>query len=251
MQITVLMENSAPAHLIAEHGLSLYLRYEGRAYLLDAGQSGKFAQNADAMGCPLEAVSAAVLSHGHYDHADGFPAFFARNTQAKVYARPSVLEKQYSPSREYIGLSAQMRVEYAGRFDLSDEPRSIAPGLWLIPDSVPHEQSLVAETAHGLVVMNSCCHAGVANIVRDLLQRFPGQRVYAVLGGFHLMGPGGVTTLALEPDQVTALARELTQELGVSKLNTGHCTGAPGFALLQTAAPQAVCPLHTGDVLTF
>lgn len=251
MQITVLMENSAPAPLTAEHGLSLYLRYGGRAYLLDAGQSGDFVRNADALGCPLEEISAAVLSHGHYDHADGFPALFPRCPGAKIYARPAALEAQHAPDGRYIGLSARMRGEYAGRFDLSDALRALAPGLWLVPDAVSHEQSLAAETERGLVVLNSCCHAGVAGIVRDLLARFPGQRVYAVLGGFHLMGSGGVTTLGPEPEQVEALARELTQELGVSKLYTGHCTGAPGLALLQRAAPQAVYPLHTGDVLEF
>ena len=40
LRLTVLIENSAPAHLIAEHGLSLHLDYEGHSYLLDSGTSG-------------------------------------------------------------------------------------------------------------------------------------------------------------------------------------------------------------------
>ena len=251
MQITVLMENGSREGLCAEHGLSLYVRSGGTSLLLDAGESGDFIQNARRLGCPLDTVHTAVLSHGHYDHADGFPALFRLNRHVTVYARPAVLEPQYAPDGEYIGLNAPLREEYAHRFDLSDEPRALAPGLWLVPDDVKHEQSLVAESETGLVVMNSCCHAGADHIVAGILARFPGKRVRALVGGLHLMGPGGVSTLGMEPDAVRALARRLTDELGVEEICTGHCTGAPGYALLQEAAPGKVRSIHAGDVLEF
>lgn len=40
LKITVLIENSAPGHLICEHGLSLHLNYDNHSYLLDTGTSG-------------------------------------------------------------------------------------------------------------------------------------------------------------------------------------------------------------------
>ena len=76
MRITVLIENSAPEGLVAEHGLSFYLEYRGGRYLLDAGESGAFLLNAQRLGVDLSRVEAAALSHGHYDHGDGFTAFF-------------------------------------------------------------------------------------------------------------------------------------------------------------------------------
>ena len=36
------------------------------------------------------------------------------------------------------------------------------------PDSFAHEQSLVIETKHGLVVFNSCSHTGMTNILADI-----------------------------------------------------------------------------------
>lgn len=251
MQITVLMENGSRGSLCAEHGLSLFVRYGGNSLLLDAGESGNFVRNARQLGCPLDTVHTAVLSHGHYDHADGFPALFRLNGDVKVYARPQALEDQFAADGRYIGLSALLREKYPDRFDLSDEQRSLFPGLWLVPDEVRHEQSLVAETGNGLVVMNSCCHAGADHIVAGILARFPGQKVRALVGGLHLMGPGGVSTLGMEPGAVRTLARRLTEELGVEEICTGHCTGAPGFALLSEAAPGKVCPIHGGDVLEF
>ncbi|MCC8356311.1 MAG: MBL fold metallo-hydrolase [Oscillospiraceae bacterium] len=249
MRITVLMENDGPEGLYAEHGLSLYIRHKSGTVLLDGGQSGRFAENAARLGCDLKALDAAALSHGHYDHADGLPALLEQNPAIRIYARPEVMSPQIGHDGRYIGLNEALHGKYAGRFELSDEARQFLPGLWLIPDSVPHEQSLVAETARGLVVMNSCCHAGGDNIVRDILARFPGQRVYALIGGLHLMGPGGVTTLGPEPEAVRALARRLTEELGVQKILTGHCTGGPAFAILKETAPEAVQRIRTGDVV--
>ena len=101
------------------------------------------------------------------------------------------------------------------------------------------------------MVMNSCCHAGPDKIIADILARFPGKKVRALVGGLHLMGPGGVTTLGPEADFVHALARRLTEELGVEAVYTGHCTGAPAFALLTEGAPGKILPIHPGDTLEF
>lgn len=252
MKVTVLMENTSPGSLIHEHGLSLHLSYRGHSVLLDAGSSGRFTDNAAALGVDLSAAEAAALSHGHWDHADGLGAFFACNTAAVVYARPAALLPRYrEKDGSYNGVSPALVEQFRGRFDLADGPREILPGLHLIPDSVDHEQSLVAETDRGLVVMNSCCHAGAGYIVKDILARFPGRRVHAIVGGFHLMGHGGTATLGVAPGIVRNLARWLTDELGVELVYTGHCTGAPAFALLQEELGEKLTYLRTGLILDF
>lgn len=251
LTITVLIENSSGSDALrCEHGLSLYLRYGTHRVLLDAGQSGAFAENAAALDCPLDTLDVVVLSHGHYDHADGLPALLKENRAVRVCARPAVMQPQYSGER-YIGLRSELLDTYADRFDLSDEPRALLPGLWLIPDEVAHEQSLVAETRGGLVVMNSCCHAGADRIVAGICSRWPGVRIRALIGGLHLMGSGGVSTLGQKPEDVRALTRRLTDELWVEEIHTGHCTGAPAMALMLETAPDRIHPLRTGDVLKF
>ena len=100
MKFVVLMENTAPegACLSAEAGLALYIEYRGHKLLLDAGSSGKFADNAAALGIDLSQVELAVLSHGHFDHSDGLRRFFGVNQRAKVYARTTAGGPYFSTS---------------------------------------------------------------------------------------------------------------------------------------------------------
>ena len=173
MRVTTLIENTSPdTTLYHEHGLSLHLCYEGHSILLDAGATGRFAQNAQALGVDLAGVEAAVLSHGHDDHADGFAAFFPLNSHAPVYARPAITRPYYIPDgqggEKFIGVNPAVLEQYGNRFVLADGPRQLLPGLHLVPDPVEHEQSLVAETDQGLVIFNSCCHAGADAVVRSV-----------------------------------------------------------------------------------
>ena len=254
MRITVLIENSAADDaLYHEHGLSLHLCYEGHSILLDAGATGRFAQNAQALGVDLAGVKAAVLSHGHDDHADGFPAFFSCNSDALIYARPAITQPYYIPDgrggQKFIGVAPCVLERFSDRFSLDDGPRQLLPGLHLIPDPVVHEQSLVAETHLGLVICNSCCHAGADVVVQSVLDCLPGRPVRALLGGFHLMGSTGILSLGPSPQAVSALAARLGEELGVQDIYTGHCTGRPAFDLLVQALPGRVHPLTSGLVI--
>ena len=109
MKVTVLVENTAPqdSGLTPEHGLSLYIQYREHNILLDAGCSQAFAQNAQALGVDLKQVDLAVLSHGHFDHADGLRYFLEENPTCKVYARPQAGGPYFSTSTgspRFIGI---------------------------------------------------------------------------------------------------------------------------------------------------
>lgn len=313
LRITVLVENSDGKDLCGEHGLSLHIEYDGRQYLLDAGATELFADNAAKLGLSLADVDAAFLSHAHYDHAGGLSRFFAENHTAKVYLQEAARENCYEEkagARKYIGIPRGLLREHADRLcfvpgapedpqagaagkdpaivacseqpaALGDAARddcsaktSVAPGIWILPHTTPnleeqgrkahmyrleqdgyqiddfaHEQSVVFETAKGLVLCNSCSHGGIVNIVKEA-QRALQKEVYAVIGGFHLKGPGGVDSMAVSPEEVEEIGRQLTQ-LGVKRIYTGHCTGEPAFGILQKCFPEEVKRLRTGMVLSF
>ncbi len=279
MKVTVLMENTAleGCGLTPEHGLSLYIEYRGRKLLLDAGASEKFADNAQALGVDLAAVELAVLSHGHNDHAGGLGQFFRLNRQAPVYICAGAAGPVYAEhpdGRRFIGIDREVWTEFRSRFAEVEGTSPLTEGVWLVPDTlrdpaftgratnllyqrgegdfIPddfrHEQSLVLEEERGLVVFNSCSHTGIVNIVRGVLEQFPGKKVFAVVGGLHMFGRDH-TGLNCTPEYVYQVADTL-KKLGVEEIYTGHCTGEMALSLLRERFGPGCHALSTGKVLT-
>ena len=75
LRITTLIENmpDEEGKLIAEHGLSLYIEFDGKRILFDTGQTGDFVKNAKYLGINLDSLDDIIISHGHYDHSGGVP----------------------------------------------------------------------------------------------------------------------------------------------------------------------------------
>lgn len=99
------------------------------------------------------------------------------------------------------------------------------------------------------MVLNSCSHGGIVNIVRGVADRLPGKKVYAVVGGFH-MAAKGQGALNCSPEYVFRVADAL-KELGVEEIYTGHCTGQTALELLRERFGPGCHALTTGQVLNF
>lgn len=272
---TVLIENTAADGLLDEHGLSVYLDYrqpDGRklGLLLDFGQSDAFARNAQALGVDLARVDMAVLSHAHYDHADGMDAFCAANDHAPLYLSEACAEDCWSTKggtaeAHYIGIRPGMLASHRGRLIRvpTDGTTTIAPGVHLVPhttsglaepgkragmlrrdgdcwraDDFAHELSLVLELEGGrLAIFNSCSHAGLPTIIAEVTAAFPGWHIAAYVGGLHLVHANDAEVLAVA---------EALRSAGIDQLYTGHCTGSHACGILANQMPSRVAQLHPG-----
>lgn len=278
MLVKVLIENSTiDTSFVAEHGLSLYIEEEGRAYLLDAGQSGVFMENAEKMGADLGEVSFAVLSHGHYDHAGGFGDFLEKYPDKKLYAMEAAKEKYYSTSGgslHEIGIPENVYPAYEESFFFVDAAVQIGEGIYLIPhstgelerigersglykgvgedilpDDFAHEVSLVFDTEKGLVVFNSCAHGGLLTILKEVQAYLPDKELYAFFGGLHMKGVrDGEEICTFSEEEIQKLA-DAVHSMGLKKIYTGHCTGAPGYELLKKYLPSVVNAMATGSTI--
>ena len=114
-------------------------------------------------------------------------------------------------------------------------------GRWR-PDDFSHEQSLVLDTAKGLVIFNSCSHGGAANIINEVAAAFPDKTVYALIGGFHLYNKPA--------SEVRALAEKIRQT-GVAYVCTGHCTGERAYRVLREELGDRLHQLQVGKVMEF
>ena len=109
-------------------------------------------------------------------------------------------------------------------------------GVWK-PDDFSHEQSLVFEAERGLVICNSCCHAGADHIIEEAKQTFPGEKVCALIGGLHLY--------KASDEEVLALADKI-RKTGIERVYTGHCTGERAMELLKRELGDMVMQIYTG-----
>lgn len=267
MRVTVLSDNNASEGLGCEWGFSALIETEGETVLLDTGASGLFAENAQVLGIDLACVDHAVLSHAHFDHASGFDVFFEHNDHAPLLLQAACRENCWSDAKgdmAYIGIKQGMVSAYADRLQRIEGVMEFTPNAWLVPhstaglgsigerehlylkhgdelvgDDFAHEQSLVFDTTRGLVVFNSCSHAGVEAIIDEVRALFPGKSIRALVGGLHLF-------LREEPE-VRALAAKIS-DLGIEKVYTGHCTGEQALAVLKEELPGKVEAFYAGQV---
>lgn len=92
----------------------------------------------------------------------------------------------------------------------------------LLIDTFRDEQVCVVQTSRGLVVLTGCAHNGIINILETVRKRFPGQSIYAVLGGTHLVPPN--------PARIEKTVQYF-QESGISIIGACHCTGPSGIEM--------------------
>ncbi len=235
---------------IGEWGFSALVEADGRRVLVDTGnRPDTVLQNAKELGIDLSTVTDVVLTHNHYDHVGGLvtlrrelmkknPSALSRAYVAKgiFYSRPSTKGEDNT----MIAIKKEYEAT-GGKFIEHDHAEEIFPGGWLtgpvpriypernwsvtgkvntpaglVEDNIPEDQSLVINTAQGLVLISGCGHAGIVNTLAMARGEFADEPVYAVLGGFHLF--------AATDAQVDWTADKL-KEFGTSYLLGAHCTG--------------------------
>ena len=213
-KLTVIVDNIPNNGIYGEWGLSILAEYKDKKILIDTGSSSLFLDNMKSLGIEVNDIDYGILSHAHYDHANGMPAFFENNHHAKVYLREGTQENCYGKKfifRKYIGLPRKVLRNYADRIEMVSGDYKLMEGTFLIPHKTPglaaigkmesmyrkteegwipddfsHEQSVVLDTERGLVIVSPCSHAGAVNIINEIKNTFPDKYVYGLIGGFHL-----------------------------------------------------------------
>lgn len=254
MKIYVLTDNHAQRGFAAEWGLSLYIE-DNEKILFDFGDSDLYLKNAEKLGLDVLAADHFVLSHGHWDHGNGLRYLPNR----PLICHPDSFIKRYRGTK-YLGLpytfdEAQERF----RLILSSEPYKINDNtifLGGIPrvtefeskgtdqvkedgslDLVMDDSGIVIKTEKGLIVISGCAHAGICNTVEYAKKVTGIDKVYAVLGGFHLKGG----------DELTRKTIEYLKGLNIEMIRTTHCTAFP--ALVEFANAFGSIPFASGQVL--
>ena len=117
----------------------------------------------------------------------------------------------------------------------------------LQPDNFNHELSLVFDTPKGLVICNSCSHAGLESIVDNIKKRL-NKPVYAYVGGLHMKSTKNhIETSSFTEEQIQNLC--IFIEKNIQYVLTGHCTGNVSYDLLKKYLKDRIDFLTTGKTI--
>lgn len=270
MRITTLIDNIESNGCKAEWGLSFFIEYKGKNILLDTGASSKFIDNANKLDVDLSKVDYGVLSHAHFDHANGLNAFFELNKTAPFYVQKEVAENCYKKilfKMKYIGIKKGTIETHKEKIHFVNGNEKLSEGVSLIchstanlqklglrehmfqkqdgkwePDNFSHEQSLVFECSEGLVVFNSCSHGGFLNIIDEVSKAFPNKKILAYFGGLHLFNKN--------KNEIIKVANAI-ESTGIKHIFTGHCTGEKAFSTLQDMLGNRIEQFSCGATYQF
>ncbi|MBQ2845652.1 MAG: MBL fold metallo-hydrolase, partial [Firmicutes bacterium] len=219
----------------------------------------------------LEAVDLAAVSHGHYDHTGGFPAFCKINEKAPIYIHKDAFRDSYGfregkPEDEKSGIiwTDEERAALADRLNFTDGPVYITDNICItgtVPyaegtnitenfyykfndgewqkDDMSHEQVLVIREPDGLYIFSGCSHRGVISALEAGKAMFPGERVAVLVAGMHLYS-------ASEEDRKYVVDQMAAE--GLDKVMPVHCTGIKAICDLKTKLGDACVVAVAGDV---
>jgi 7,8-dihydropterin-6-yl-methyl-4-(beta-D-ribofuranosyl)aminobenzene 5'-phosphate synthase len=269
--------------ILAEHGFSAVVTVTSNgashSLLFDFGFSPQgAASNAEALGLDLSEIEAMVLSHGHMDHFGGLPALVQKigKTGIELVLHPKAFRKpRYIKISETVkvGLPALLKEkldEAQVALIESEKPRPLLGGRLLFLGEIPKKTAFekgfprmfydeggqskwdpieddtavaVLLKGKGLVVLSGCAHSGIINTVKYAREATGEDKIYAVMGGFHLTGAD------FEP--VIEPTTEALKELDPTYIIPTHCTGRKAVMHLEKEMPDKFLLNMSGTKMVF
>jgi 7,8-dihydropterin-6-yl-methyl-4-(beta-D-ribofuranosyl)aminobenzene 5'-phosphate synthase len=269
--------------LLAEHGLSLLLTVKkgdaSHTILFDCGYTNiGVPHNMDLLGINPKDIEAIVLSHGHMDHTGSlYPVMAAVGRQIPLIVHPDAFV-----SPRFFGLDDGRKIKFpqtlkkeemlaAGINIIENKlPYLLAEDMILITgevervtsfekglpnatyekdgkslfDPILDDQAIAVHVkGKGLVVVSGCAHAGIVNTIMYAKKVTGVEKVYGVLGGFHLSGP------IFEPI-IEETIREF-KKMDPQLITPMHCTGWNAIKRFSEEFPSSFALNSVGTKVTF
>jgi 7,8-dihydropterin-6-yl-methyl-4-(beta-D-ribofuranosyl)aminobenzene 5'-phosphate synthase len=260
-----------PTKVKSEHGLSIYIEFQGKKILFDSGKSDLLVENAEKMNIELENLDFIVLSHGHYDHTGGVNNLLTITHPTDIYVGPTFFVDKYkidsNDCYKFIGnnfcqsdlkknqfgcievnskitkISEKIYV-FSGfkrkvNFDDNDEHFFVKEQDTFTTDKFIDEIVLGLEVPEGLFLVVGCSHIGIVNIIESI-KEIVDTKVIGFIGGTHLRNASSVRI-----ESVNNYFRESEFRYIISN----HCTGTNALAFFKENLKEKYIESHVGSIL--
>lgn len=166
MKITIIYDNEAfNKKLVADWGFSCLIEVFDKKILFDTGAKGDILlENMNKLNIDPLIIDEIFISHDHWDHIGGLPAFLKIN-KARVYIPYSCPEP--------VGAREVIKVK---------EPLMLHENIFSTGELKNAEQSIIIKHNEDIIVVAGCSHPGVGEILKAASKH---GRVSMLIGGLH------------------------------------------------------------------
>lgn len=200
---------------------------------------------------------------------------YAEGRRVPLIAHPAAFRERWGTKKDgtkYGPFPPPPRAEWeaaGAEILLSEGPYQLGPGCWttglvprrsfeqsgrssslryregdaFLPDDLEEDQAIVINVKDkGLVVVSGCAHSGIVNTVNYAREISGIDRVWAILGGFHL---------ARAKDEEIQRTIEAIKSHQPVMIVPSHCTGVKAIAQFAAQMPDAFVPGVVGATYLF
>lgn len=256
MKLTILVDNNTfiDQYYHGEPAASFYIETEDKKILFDTGYSDILISNAEKMGIDLSELTHIVLSHGHDDHTRGLkylkeaidlsevkmlahPECFLPKYNGELYIGSPFTEEEIEQMTDYVPCKTvnwiTENLVYLGEIPRTNTYENQKPvGKYrqdenLKDDYLLDDTAMVYRSQKGLFVITGCSHSGICNIIEYAKKVCDEEKVYGVLGGFHLF----------KDDEQLQKTVEYLQKNKVEQFYPCHCVSLLARAKMMEKLP--------------
>jgi 7,8-dihydropterin-6-yl-methyl-4-(beta-D-ribofuranosyl)aminobenzene 5'-phosphate synthase len=271
MRLMTVMEDCGSEYLALhhEHGLSFFVDCGVHTYLFDFGPNGDTVKNSRLLNLPIRKVDAMIGSHGHYDHAGGYPDFVKAGCRQPLITGSGYFKEKYALDgirATYLGdgfdesflkkYGIEHRIckdvlqlsetEYVvggfkRKYDFETIPDRfvIRDNGKLVRDDFSDEVCFVHKMKDGLFVLVGCSHPGILNILSTVEAYFK-LPIIGVVGGTHLMEAS---------EERIRKTIEIVKGFGLRFIGFNHCSGGLFKKIIEQDGTIKAVHLGAGDGL--
>ena len=235
MEIKILFNSSSNSEgLSVGWGLSFLI---DNRIIFDTGEKGNLlANNINKLEVDLSLIEAVVISHDHWDHTGGLWEILKQRPNINVYGCSGFSDEFKNKVKSANG----QLIENSGFLEISENVYTTEEIKGEYKNKDISEQAIVVNTGKGLTVITGCAHPGILQILDIVRKKFPEKKIYAVFGGFHLMGK--------ELRNINFLV-EAVKNLKVEKVGPTHCSGTEAENIFRNSYKDDFLAMKIGETV--
>jgi 7,8-dihydropterin-6-yl-methyl-4-(beta-D-ribofuranosyl)aminobenzene 5'-phosphate synthase len=251
IKITAIIEDTCYRHgLLAQHGQSLLINFNGNKYLFDVGEIYEgLIYNLKALKINIEEIKAIIISHRHGDHCGALVSLLAQLKNQTIYFPDDTLKKyNFTHVNNELVDDLNLAQNRFGKIISYPKTQVVIESLelekdlyltGLIGDKIQEQAIVIDLKAKGLVILVGCSHPGLEAIVNQAKKVTSNQKIYGIIGGFHYKD---YKTSQLEKAVI------YLKKLNPDFIVPSHCTGSEATFYLRQNLGNKIHVSKTGSL---